>query len=411
MGCLRAGLAVAVLAVLSSHSAIDAQPRLPDDQGDDGYYDDGYGDDGLQGYDHQAFDGFTDADGYEAAHGTGGGELQPDGGYTDDDDDGNVNAGGLRVLNVRLTPAKVRLTATANGRVSVEVTLTDALSLEDTLEVIFYGPAETDVLELLFDEGPTKTQAGLLYRQAMLVPQWATANGAWELTYFAVSNSFTGKIQYYDAGSGSAGWDSVGFEVEGALVDTGHPKLIDLQFPTPPTVINMSCPAAVALPKEPWTCVDTNVTILVDEELSSLANLEGGRPLTGSHIQFKSRTSPSPQIVTLHFDDAHVLPGSAALAGHPESTRAYGVRLMLPVFAWDGQWELWSVTIVDKAGNAVRLSTQDVEGMGLPTLMLVRNVNNLTYLGDDIYHYHDAKAYEAEDDYAEDDYEDEGGYY
>lgn len=48
--------------------------------------------------------------------------------------------------------------------------------------------------------------------------------------------------------------------------------------------------------------------------------------------------------------------------------------------------------------------------MGFPHVMLVGNANNLTYLAEDIYSYHDAKAYEEEDDY-DDDYDEDDGYY
>eukprot|EP00040_Diaphanoeca_grandis_P031545 m.188729 g.188729 ORF g.188729 m.188729 type:complete len:444 (+) comp32357_c0_seq1:413-1744(+) len=327
----------------------------------------------------------------------------------------------LEVVNVGISPSRLTLTATdSNNRVSVQVSFTKPLALEETLECIFYAPNEL-LLNVYFTEAATVTSDKLfVYTSDLFVPKWLTSNGKHELRFFAVANGLTGVIEYYNNGFGTT------FDVKGAIFDHEIPELLGISIPEPPVVLNQSCAVVDGGGNESWRCINANITIEIVEQVSGLATLHGASLVTGSHLQLKNIDGPAIQLVTLHFDDNNIiqpLKGNGRTHVRSSSREAreareaavasttYGVRIQLPLYAAQGRWEIATLWLLDKSGNALKFSTRELETLGFTTTMLISNVNNLTYMAEDLFHYEDMRALENEDDYYNEEDEDDSQYY
>lgn len=55
--------------------------------------------------------------------------------------------------------------------------------------------------------------------------------------------------------------------------------------------------------------------------------------------------------------------------------------------AWPGDWDVRELVLVDEAGNVLRLNTTMLQTWDMDTRFDLSNEKNLTYLGDDIFHY------------------------
>lgn len=326
-------------------------------------------------------------------------ELQNDEVYYED------GKGPLEVTNVNIEPqfinfAKGDIAAT----ITIEVFLAKELEAQEVMQALFYDADSTTLLHVYFEDAPEPTKNGIALRANMEVPQWTTKNGMYTLTYICITDVLSGEFKYFDAILPSSFWTSKGFSVSGALVDMEPPRLLQLKFSSPPRVMNQSCLVGEPSPPDIATCINENFTIVLYEELSGLAELQGGNIVTGSHIQIRAVEAPAPQVITLHFDESHKLDSTSPREG----INAYGVSIVLPWFASRGKWEVVALNLVDKAGNAIRFSNQDLQVAKYPVLMLLDNVNNATYDGD-IFAYKELhEELDDEDDYYDNfDYEEE----
>ena len=124
-------------------------------------------------------------------------------------------------------------------------------------KLLFYGPNEL-TLTVYMSDAPVKVPEGYQYKNVLEVPLWLTKDGDHVLQFFALSNTFTGKIEYYDNPQGTT------FKVRGSKHDNEVPLLRDLQIPNPPFAINQSCLLADGSGAEPWRCINSNLTVVID---------------------------------------------------------------------------------------------------------------------------------------------------
>jgi hypothetical protein len=120
-------------------------------------------------------------------------------------------------------------------------------------------------------------------------------------------------------------------------------------------------------------------------------------PPRGTALVLQSVDAPASQWLTVPFDASNA-------SGADGST--YTLRAMLPEYAWTGQWVVAAIVLGDGAGNSVQYSARDLADRGWVPRCFVGNTN-LTYHGDDLFHYTELGVGEADAD----GYSDDDGYY
>ena len=66
-------------------------------------------------------------------------------------------------------------------------------------------------------------------------------------------------------------------------------------------------------------------------------------------------------------------------------------------------WKVRELLLVDEAGNILRLNSTTLQAWGIEPRFDLTNEKNLTYLGDDIFHYGEQVYVEVEYYYDDDD--------
>eukprot|EP00041_Stephanoeca_diplocostata_P025720 m.679225 g.679225 ORF g.679225 m.679225 type:complete len:390 (-) comp22810_c0_seq15:2991-4160(-) len=326
----------------------------------------------------------------------------------------------VAVASVIIQPANVQLSQAQSNEVAtvhVSLGLMEPLGEDDSFSVIFAGPfsqssgvpqypdaasSEEDlflnvdvVLECRLAPAAvqntgaprdTSDENGKLswYHGDMVVPQWTTRDGVYELAYLVLVDTM-GQAMYFETSSLKARGQPTSITVSGALHDGDAPRVVgmDVPFTVRGPMADETAGASyrreaylqyqqleqteLGAHKLPKTLMQkkpvvhgANVTVIVVERMSGLADLADSSVITGSHIQLQSADSPGPQVLSFHFDDTNEVAPMDVAKQTPlvqralrsyRGAKAYTIRIEFPSYAWTGRWDIVTVHVVDKVGS------------------------------------------------------------